>query len=313
MECAIQQLACAQNRMRDFDWNDLQAFLAMARAGRLTVAAQQMGIDHSTLSRRIAALEATLGAPLFERRSVGFVLTPEGEGLIGDAEAIETLALRMRSRLDEGAAALTGTVRVGTPEGFGTYFLAPRMAGLSAAYPELEVELVANPRAFSLSKREADLAVSMARPPQGRVYAHKLVDYALGLYASPDYCASHAPIRSREDLAQHRWVGYVDDLIWTVELDYLPQIAPGIVPRLRISNVISQMTALTGHSGIGVLPHFIARGETGLVPVLPRKVRLVRSYWLVTHADTRDLARIKAMTDFIVQTVQAAGREFWLK
>ncbi|TDN61617.1 LysR family transcriptional regulator [Paraburkholderia sp. BL10I2N1] len=111
--------------MRGFDWDDIQAFLAISRAGRLTVAAQQMGVDHSTLSRRIAALEAHFGVKLFDRRSVGFLLTPEGERVLSDAEAMESLAMRMRHRLEDVSVGLTGSVRVGTPEGFGTYFLAP--------------------------------------------------------------------------------------------------------------------------------------------------------------------------------------------
>lgn len=297
--------------MSNFDWNDLRAFLAMARAGRLTVAAQQLGVDHSTLSRRIAALEAALQARLFERRPAGFVLTPEGEALLEDAEAVETLTLRMNARLQADAAGLTGSVRIGTPEGFGTYFLAPRLPALGAAHPELDIELVANPRSFSLSKREADVAVSMTRPPQGRLYAHKLVDFALGLYASRAYLERHPPIAGRQDLAPHRWVGYVEDLMWTEELDYLPAVARNLAPRLRISNVISQMAAVAAGAGIGVLPHFMARHEPGLVRVLPEEVQLLRSYWLISHPDTRDLARIKASTDFILDAIRSAGPQFW--
>ncbi|MFT3961736.1 LysR family transcriptional regulator [Propionivibrio sp.] len=240
--------------MPKFDWNDLQAFLALARAERITVAAQQMGIDHSTLSRRIASLESAMGVPLFDRRKEGCFLTPEGKHLVEDAEAVEALTLRMRSRFEDESAGLTGKVRIGTPEGFGTYFLAPRIAKVSDLYPGLEIELVANPRHFCLSKREADLAVSMGPPEDGRVYARKLVDYSLGLYASRTYCDSRPPIRSREDLEHHRWIGYVEDLMWTQELNYLPQVSKNIAPPLHISNVISQMTAMLGSAGIGVLP-----------------------------------------------------------
>ncbi len=299
--------------MSKFDWNDLQAFLALARAGRLTVAAQQMGVDHSTLSRRIAALEDAMGVPLFERRKEGFVLTPEGGRLGEDAMAVEALTLRMRSRLEDESAGLTGKVRIGTPEGFGTYFLAPRIARISDAYPGLEIELVANPRNFSLSKREADLAVGMAPPPDGRVYARKLVDYELALYASRDYCESHPPIRSRGDLEQHRWVGYVEDLMWTQELNYLPQVSGNIAPPLHISNVISQMSAIAGGAGIGVLPLYMARREPALVRILTEDIRLTRAYWLITHADTRDFARIKLMSNFIDDELAAAGKEFWLE
>ena len=299
--------------MSKFDWNDLQAFLALARAGRLTVAAQHMGIDHSTLSRRITALEAAMGVPLFERRKEGFVLTPEGERLVEDAAAVESLTLRMRSRLEDELAGLSGKIRIGTPEGFGTYFLAPRIAGISDSYPGLDIELVANPRNFSLSKREADLAVGMAPPPDGRVYARKLVDYSLGVYASHGYCETHPAIKSREDLEQHRWVGYVEVLMWTQELNYLPQVSSKIASPLHISNVISQMSAIAGGAGIGVLPLYMARNEPSLARILVDDIRLTRSYWLITHADTRDFARVKLMSNFLDSELQALGPDFWLK
>jgi DNA-binding transcriptional LysR family regulator len=296
--------------MRGFNWDDIQAFLAISRAGRLTVAAQQMGVDHSTLSRRIAALEASFGARLFERRSVGFVLTPEGERLLSDAEAMESLATRMRHRLDDASSGLTGSVRVGTPEGFGTYFLAPRIAKVSASHPNLEIELIANPRMFSLSKREADLAVSMARPAQGRVYARKLTDYTLGIYAARAYLDARPPILSRQDLLAHPWIGYVEDQMWTAQLNYLPQISATLVPMIRISNVISQMGAVSGGAGLGVLPCFMARQDSELVRVLPDEVVLFRSYWLVSHAETRDVARVRLLADFICSESEASS-SFW--
>ncbi|WP_164962983.1 LysR family transcriptional regulator [Rubrivivax sp. JA1026] len=298
--------------MPDFDWNDLRAFLAMARTGRLTVAARQLGVDHSTLSRRISGLEAALGTPLFDRRPAGFVPTPEGERLLPDAEAMEATALRLTGRLADAGQQLSGSVRVGSPEGFGTYFFGPRLATLATRHPQLELELVAMPRSFSLSKREADLAITMTRPAQGRVYAHKLVDYALGLYASPQYLQGRRAIRQREDLTSHRWIGYVEELMWTEELDYLPQVQRGLVPQLRISNVISQMMALAGGAGLGVLPHFMARQQPGLVQVLADKVRLVRSYWCVTHEDTHELARVRRVVEFLDEQVAAAGEDFWL-
>ncbi|MDP4026250.1 LysR family transcriptional regulator [Methylobacterium sp. NEAU 140] len=297
--------------MPDMDWNDLPAFLAIARIGRLTTAAQRLGIDHSTLSRRVSGLEAALGTRLFDRRSTGFVLTAAGERLLGDAERMESLAITMRAHLDEASHRVSGTVRLGTPEGFGTYFLAARLSEFVGAQPDLEIELVANPRSFSLSKREADLAVSMARPETGRLYARKLVDYALGIYASRAYRDARVAIGSVADLAGHRWVGYVEDLLWTSELNYLPQISSALHPGVRISNVITQLEAVRGGVGLGVLPHFMARNDPNLVPVLP-EVRLVRSYWLIAHAETRDLLRVKLVTEFLTQQIAAAGEPFWM-
>ena len=296
--------------MRGFNWDDIQAFLAIARAGRLTVAAQQMGVDHSTLSRRVAALEATFGTRLFERRSVGFVLTPEGERLLVDAETMESLATRMRHRLDDTSIGLTGSIRVGTPEGFGTYFLAPRIAKVSTLHPDLEIELVANPRMFSLSKREADLAVSMTRPAKGRVYAHKLTDYALGVYGARHYLETSPRIRRRGDVLAHPWIGYVEDLMWTAELNYLPQIASTLFPTVRISNGISQMAAVAGGAGLGVLPCFMARTDPSLVRVLPEELALSRAYWLVSHIDTKDVARVRLLADFIRSESERAAA-FW--
>jgi DNA-binding transcriptional LysR family regulator len=297
--------------MNTFDWNDLQSFLAMARTGRLTVAARRLGVDHSTLSRRIGALEEAMKVRLFERRPVGFVLTPEGEALLGDAEEIESLTVRMGARLRAETAHLTGSVRIGTPEGFGTYFLAPQLAKLCNKHPALNIELVANPRSFSMSKREADIAVSMARPSQGRVYARKLVDYGLGIYASQSYLDAHPPVTSKEHLLEHNWIGYVEDLMWTAELDYLPMVNRNIQPRLHISNVISQLTAIVGGAGLGVLPHFMTRDYPTLICVLPNEVHLTRAYWLITHPDTHDLARIKACASFLTEQARSLGEDFW--
>ncbi|WP_050466024.1 LysR family transcriptional regulator [Herbaspirillum chlorophenolicum] len=298
--------------MRKFDWDDLQAFLAVVRAGRLTVAARKLGVDHSTLSRRIAGLEEAIGATLFDRRAAGYALTAEGERLVPDAEAMENLAIRIRSRQDDAAQGLTGSVRIGTPEAWGTYFLAPELKELSRLHPELEVELVANPRMFSISKREADIAVSMTRPEKGRLIARRLNDYELGIYAAPGYLAEHGDVTGRRQLEQHRWVGYIEDLMWSSELDYLGEISASLVPQIRISNVISQVQAVAAGIGLGVLPCFLARREPGLVRVLPGEISLTRSYWLLTHADARDLVRVQVVADFIVSRLAARGGDFWM-
>jgi DNA-binding transcriptional LysR family regulator len=298
--------------MDKFDWNDLQAFLAVVRAGRLTVAARKLGVDHSTLSRRISGLEQAIGAPLFDRRATGYVLTAEGERLIPDAEAMENLAIRISTRQDDPAQGLTGSVRIGTPEAWGTYFMARQLQGLAQLHPELEIELIANPRMFSLSKREADLAVSMTRPEQGRLYARRLNDYELGVYASRTYLENHGPVGSRAQLEEHAWVGYVEDLMWSAELDYLAEISSTLRPRIRISNIISQVQAVAAGVGLGVLPCFLARREPDLVRLLPGDVRLQRSYWLLTHADARDLVRVNVVAEFIMQRLQALGAGFWM-
>lgn len=290
---------------RELDWNDLRYFLAVVRAGRLTEAARRLGQDHSTVGRRIAALEQAVGARLFERRPQGYFLTPAGQRLIPTAETIERAALGA-ARAAGGEARIAGIVRIGAPEGFGGHFLAPRLGRLATAHPELQLELAALPRVFSLSKREADIAIGLSRPTEGRLYVRKLTDYHLQLYAAADYLDAHPEITGTDDLHAHRLIGYVDDYIFTPELDYLPLIAKGLKATLRSSNLLAQLAATASGAGLCVLPCFLAAGRSDLRPVLPDTVRLTRSFWLITHADLHDLAQIRATSDFIAQEVREA-------
>ena len=170
--------------MEPVDWNHLQDFLAVARTGRLTAGAQRLGVDHTTLSRRIAALEAALKARLFDRSPQGYALTAHGERLLVRAEAMESLMLSAQSEVGEADLSVSGVVRIGAPEGFGSYFLAPCLPQLAEQHPELEIQLVAIPGVLSLSKREADVAIALSAPREGRLISKKLTDYSLSLYGA---------------------------------------------------------------------------------------------------------------------------------
>ena len=199
---------------------------------------------------------------------------------------------------------------LGTPDGFGTMFLASRTAGLAAQYPDLEIQLVAMPRLLSLSKREADVAVSLAPPKEGRIVARKLTDYKLALYGSAEYLDRHPAIASPEDLHAHDMIGYIDDLIFMPELDYLDEVSKGLRPRLQSSSLVAQLQATVAGGGICVLPHFMASREPRLVRVLSEKISILRSFWLIVHADLKDVARIRATMDFLVREVRAARALF---
>jgi DNA-binding transcriptional LysR family regulator len=299
--------------LSDFDWNDLRSFLAVARAGRLTIAARKLGVDHTTLSRRIGGLEEALKVKLFERHPSGYRLTNAGDRLLLFAEAMENVALTAQSQIAGEDLAVTGAVRIGAPEGFGSIFLASRIEALCRQHPQLEIQLVAMPRMFSLSKREADIAIGLAPPREGRLVARKLIDYRLRLYAAPAYLASLPPLRTVEDLRDCRFIGYIDDLIYSQELDYLAEVANFLSPQVKSANLIAQLNAAIAGTGICVLPDFIARHHPVLKPILVDQVKLIRSFWLITHADLRGLARIKAVGDFISGEIKSAQALFMPK
>lgn len=290
---------------RDLDWDDLKAFLAVMRAGRLTAAAKSMRIDHSTLSRRIHRLEKALQTRLFDRLTGGYRPTAAGEQLLREAEAVESLTIGIQSRLSDGASQLTGAVRIAGPEGFGTYFLAPRLGRFTADHPGIEIELIAKPGVVSLSRREAEMAVTNICPQKGPLHASKLMDYELGVYASSAYLSHHPEIRQPRDLAGHDFIGYIEDMLPTAAHDYLQEVAKSITPKVRISNILTQLGAAGGGVGLCVLPCFMCASQPDLIRLLPSEIRIIRSYWLVIHSDLRRLPRVRAAADFITDAVRA--------
>lgn len=298
--------------MAQFDWNDLRSFLAVARTGRLTAAAARLKVEHSTLSRRVAGLEHDLKAKLFDRSPTGYTLTEQGRRLLPVAEEMERAAMGAEERVGGSAASVEGVVRIGSPEGFGSYFLAPRIAALRDLHAGLKVQLVAGSSVFSLARRDADIVISVSRPPTGRLRASRLTDYDLALYAAPSYLGARPPIGSTQDFAGHRFVGYIGDLLSFPELDFLQQVAPEGSTSLESSNLVAQLRATLAGAGLCILPAFLAKGEPGLVRVLPDEVCLTRSLWLSVHEDLAGLARVKAVSDFIRGEVRSARGLFSL-
>lgn len=295
--------------MQTLDWSDLQVFLAIARTGQLARAGAALGVNGTTTGRRLRRLEARVGAILLEQTRDGQMLTEAGERLLAQVEAMAQAA----SSIDEAGDAkagihLTGILRISVSEGFGSWFLASHIPDFVRAHPGLTLDLVANSGFLSLSKREADVAVMLSRPTGGPVIARKLSDYALQLYATQQYLAeAGVPYDAGNLVNGHRLIGYVPDLIYAPELRYLDEIHPDLKISLRSSSINAQHQLISAGSGIGVLPCFIGDADPRLIPVLPQK-RITRSFWLVTHKDTHQLARIKAGRDWIIQAVQANRR-----
>jgi DNA-binding transcriptional LysR family regulator len=284
------------------DWDTVRIFLSVVRAGQFLAAARQLGVDHATVARRITALETKLGAKLFERRTSGCVMTPSGERLLASAERIEAEMLQVQAEIAATDLDVAGTVRIGAPDGFGTLFLSGRLGELARLHPALTVQLVPVPRAFSLSRREADIAITVDRPEAGRVAVRKLTDYSLHLYASKTYLAAHGRPMVQVDLQRHAIITYVQDLLFSPELNFMPELFGPQYRRFECASAVGQNEAVRAGGGIGILHDYHAAIDPELEMVLPA-LSFQRSYWIVTHLDNRSSLRIRAVANFIADQV----------
>ncbi len=285
------------------NWDDIRIFLAVARAGQILGAARRLGLNHATVARRLTALETELRAQLLLRRPSGTELTRIGEEFLIAAERMEAEMLGARAAVGDASISISGTVRIGAPDGFGVAFLAPRLGELTRRHPDLSIELVPVPRSFSLSRREADVAVTVESPDHGRLVAAKLVDYTLGLYASSTYLAGCPAPQNEAELAGHSLIGYVEDLVATPSLNYGPELFSSAKPNFSVSSALGQLEAVRSGAGIGILHRFIAREHSELIQVLPQR-KLSRAYYIVYHESMRKLRRITAVTQFIAEIVE---------
>jgi DNA-binding transcriptional LysR family regulator len=285
------------------DWDDLRVFLAVARRESLSAAGKALRIDPATVGRRIARLEDSLGARLFVKSPQGYALTDAGARLVPRAEVAEA-ALRGLDETAETPEGLTGQIRLGAPDGCANYLLPQVLAQMCDRHPGLEVQLVALPRVFNLSKREADMAIGVSRPEAGRLVVQKLTDYRLHLAASRSYLAAHAPITTRSDLKAHRLVGYIPDMIFDKELDYLAELGLA-APPLASNSVSVQLNFLRAGAGVGVVHDFALPAARDLQRILPDDVSLTRSFWLIRHADDARVPRLTRFAEDLVRLCRA--------
>jgi DNA-binding transcriptional LysR family regulator len=281
---------CIFAKVGRMDWDDLRIFLAVLRTESLSGAGRRLQIDPATVGRRIARLEEAVGARLFTKTPQGYAATEAGNRLQAHAERAE-MAVDGASEALTGPEGLTGQIRLGAPDGCANYLLPQVLARICDANPGLEVQIVALPRVFNLSKREADMAIGVSRPTAGRLTVQKLTDYHLHLAASRDYLASHPPIASPADLQAHRFIGYIPDMIFDKELDYLSEL--GIAaPPLASNSVSVQLNFLRHGAGVGVVHDFALPAAPELTRVIADQISLTRAFWLIRHADDGRVARL---------------------
>ncbi|MBB6192890.1 DNA-binding transcriptional LysR family regulator [Sphingobium wenxiniae] len=290
-----------------FDWDDLRVFLAVARARKVAPAARTLGIDGTTIMRRLTRLEKSLGAELFEMASGERALTVRGQALLRHAETVESAAMSAIEDVAGQEQQLAGQVRLSVAEGFGTWVLAPGLAEFSQRHPGIRLDLITASGFLNPSKREADMALMLARPQRGRLSVKRLGEYRLHLYASADYLKRAERPEHPSRLRDHVLVGYVPEFIFSPELDYLDEVETGLEAHLRATSINMQYRMIRDGSGIGVLPDFIARSDPNLIELMADRVEIVRHFWLVTHEDLRKVARIAAVGAWLQERVAAAS------
>ena len=287
-------------KLGTLNWDDLRYFLEVARTQRASAAARRLGVDHTTVARRVRELESALGAILFDKsRADGFTLTADGQRLLRHADAVETAVHSASEQFAGAVQSLSGHVRIGSTEGFGCFFLSPQLARFSAVHRDVSIDLLPVPHFVSLSKREADMAITLERPERGQYVFTKLCDYQLRLYGTRDYFRHHERVRSVEDLRNHAFLDYVADLAFSHELLYLNRTIPNVTARLCSTSVIAQYHAALHGTALAILPCFMATPNPALVPILPDDVVVTRHFWLSSREDLRKLRRITSLWDYL--------------
>jgi DNA-binding transcriptional LysR family regulator len=298
-----------------FEWDDARHFLAIHRKGSLSAAARQLGVNQSTVGRRLLALEERLGTKLFIRTRDGYRIGPAGEQLLPHAERMEDEATAIAREITGHVTTLAGTVRVTTPDLFGAQIIMPLLVQFHERYPEIDLELDADNRLRSLSKREADMAVRMGGRMGGALAVRKIGTFGNAAYVSKRYLERRG--RPREGAWDgHDFIGFSDPLLRMPESRWIEERATRGRVVLRTANTLAQLTAAVAGLGVALLPCYAGDAEPELTRLVPPASCEFQPIWLAVHEDMRHSARIRACSDFLAEAIRTqsarlrgAGRE----
>ncbi|MGV0719289.1 LysR family transcriptional regulator [Mycolicibacterium elephantis] len=278
--------------------DDLLVLLAVGRSGRYTTAAEELGLNHTTISRRIAALEQSIGGRVLTRGAGGWELTDLGREALSAAEVVES-AVRSLSVDSGGGRALEGVVRISATDGFSAYIAAPAAARVQREHPKIAVEIVATTRPATQQRSALDVEVVVGEPKVHRAKAIRLGDYCLGLYGARKYLREHGTPTSIADLSRFPLVYFIDAMLQVDDLDVATSFAPDMRESVTSTNVFVHVEATRASAGLGLLPCFMADRHDDLIRVLPDEVAVRLTYWLVTRAETLRRPEVAAVVDAI--------------
>lgn len=286
------------SRNAQLDWDNLRAFLAVARTGRVAAAARRLGVRHTTVSRQLAALETQLESPLFYRTAAGYQLTPAGETILANAEAMEQAAVTIGARVRERIGRLQGRVRIAMAPEFASHWLSRHLTAFRRRYPDISLQVLVGTRTLDLSRGEAELAVRTPRPHQLGLITSRLATTTLSLYASREFIG-----RRRVRITDVESARDVPLLVYTPSLQLL-QHAEWFQPVLEAGDVVLEtngthalLEAARASAGVAVLPRFVARQYEDLVNVSANVAE--HDQWLATHPDFRRDPKVRVTSDFL--------------
>lgn len=289
-------------KLERLNWNDLRYFLEVARKGRLLTAAKRLGVNHTTVARRISALEDSLAVKLFEQDETGFHLTASGESLLPLAQQVEDVTDLAQERVQQYSHTHSGKLRIGAPDGFGNSFLAAKIADFMTEHTDLTLELVPIPKIPNLTKREVDLAISLERSQHKNMWCRKITDYQLFLYGSKNFLDRHnIDPDIIDEVKSYTFADYIPDILYTEELSFNQHIADGLEGRFQSSTVQAQQQFIANDGGLGVLPYFMAQQDSRLVRLRIDKFNFIRTYWLLIPYEVRRLASVRGLERMIME------------
>lgn len=287
--------------------DDLLILLAVSRTGRFTRAAEQLGVDHTTVSRRIAALEDAMGGRLLTQAAGGWELTPLGHRAVETAERIES-AVTSLSLPETDPDPVEGVVRMSATDGFSAYIAVPAIASLRLEHPRVAVEILTVTRRALQHRSGLDIEIVVGRPETRRAHTVELGSYALGMYASLDYLERNGAPATPEELTSHPLVYFIDSILQVDDLDLPRRLVPQMRDALTSTNVFVHVEATRAGAGIGLLPCFMADRHADLRRLLPGTFNESLPYWMVVRPDSLRIPAVAAVAAALQEQVRLAAR-----
>jgi DNA-binding transcriptional LysR family regulator len=291
-----------KKRTARLDWEDVRYFVALARNGTLSSTARSLGVNHATVARRTASLETLIGRALFDRRAQGYLLTAEGKAVLEEASAMDEAALSILRHLD-ARTELSGLVRLAAGRVLAERFLIGRLRAFHERFPAIDLEVIGGSRVVSLAKREADVALRYGSPKDSELVARRVATITFGLYASPTY-------RDKLNSGQApAFIGFDQESDFIAEAKWLARQFGDRRFSFRTNSQTTQAAAARADYGVALLPRYIvATHEPDLVEVSLGERLPERDVWLLVRRDLKDVPRVRAVTDYLVEVFQRDRR-----